>query len=346
MPTVPLTKRTGRGVELSGDLPPCPYCGRTDLALLYSGVRDRLGYVPGERTYARCRGCKSAVLVPLPRTEDLAAFYPPVYTFGLDAAQGGGVKKLLSRIEYGVFYRPQYRSQVRRVMRATGFRTGEGKKLLDIGCGRGLRLVEFRRNGFDVNGLDLVPENVKYLRDELAIPAEQADITEMNRVHSPNTFDLVTAFYVLEHIPDVRGAVAGMFELLRPGGWLAAAVPLVDSPQARALGKRWAGVTEAPRHLTLPTQGAMAGVFRDVGFENVNVRPDAVLSCAAQLSLSLITGSEMTHAYGRRSLWPLVNRVLCAAATFAVIPYCLFENHALGLPPNGVVFGRKPVTLG
>jgi SAM-dependent methyltransferase len=280
--------------------------------------------------------------VPLPRTEDLAAFYPPVYTFGLDVARVGGVKKVLSQIEYAAFYRPQYRSQVRRVIRGCGWKRGNGRMLLDIGCGRGLRLLEFRRHGFEVHGLDLVPDNVRYLREDLNIPAECADITEITRVHQSQSFDLVTAFFVLEHIPDVRGAVAGMFELLKPGGWLAAAVPLIDALQARVLGKWWSSVTEAPRHLTLPTQQGVAGVFRDAGFEAVAVRPDAALSCAAQLSLSLFPGAAMTHTYGRGTVWPLVNRLACAAATFGLIPWALFESHVMGFPANGIVFGRKP----
>jgi len=326
--------------------PACLYCGGTDLEPLYSGVRDRLGYVPGERAYHRCRACGSAVLVPLPTTADLPGFYPPVYTFGLESGEAGGFKKWLSRGEYQVFYKPQYRAQARAVARACGWPRGGGRLMLDVGCGRGLRLVEFRRLGFDVRGLDMVPDNVRYLREELGIPAECADITEATTLYRPGTFDLITAFFVIEHVPDVRGALAGMFELLKPNGWLAAAVPLVDSLQARALGAKWAGVTEAPRHLSLPTQRGMTGAFRAAGFRDVSVLPDALLSCSAQLSLSLVTGAEMTYTYGASRLRSLLARAAAGAATFAVMPGVLAENHLLGRPGNGIVVGRKPAGQG
>ena len=47
------------------------------------------------------------MLVPLPRTEDLPAFYPPVYTFGLDLGGRSLLKRWLGKLEYGAFYRPQ-----------------------------------------------------------------------------------------------------------------------------------------------------------------------------------------------------------------------------------------------
>ena len=67
--------------------PGCLYCGGRDLDALYTGVRDRLGHVPGERTFLRCRACGSAVLdhppkrtrptsigdTPLPRKKPNAA---------------------------------------------------------------------------------------------------------------------------------------------------------------------------------------------------------------------------------------------------------------------------------
>jgi hypothetical protein len=150
----------------------CLYCGGSDTEPLYSGVKDRLGFVPGERAFSRCKKCGSAVLDPQPAASELSAFYPPVYSFTLELGKGSRFKRFLSSMEYHLYFRPQYKAQVRRVMRACGLKRGDGKTLLDIGCGRGLRLLEFRRLGFDVRGFDLQEDVVRYLRDELKIPAE------------------------------------------------------------------------------------------------------------------------------------------------------------------------------
>ena len=102
--------------------PACLYCGSTDLAPMYSGVRDRLGYVPGERTFCRCRSCRSAVLDPLPKTEDLPAFFDihPLHKLygGENALQlseyrsaitaaGFNIRSILSPLESPINYAPQ-----------------------------------------------------------------------------------------------------------------------------------------------------------------------------------------------------------------------------------------------
>jgi SAM-dependent methyltransferase len=324
----------------------CLYCGSTDLAPLYSGVTDRLGFVPGERTFYRCKHCESAVLVPLPKTEDLPGFYPPVYSFTLELGGRSRFKQLLSRAEYRFFFRPQYTAQVRSVMRACGWHRGDGKKLLDVGCGRGLRLLEFRRLGFDVHGLDVQSDVVRYLREELGIPAECADVSEMHRFFPTESFDLVTTFFLIEHIPNVREALASMFELLKPGGWLAAAVPFVDSVQARAFGRKWINVQEAPRHLSLPTRKGMIDACRSVGFAKPAIVPDSTLNCAGQIASSLIPGATLTHVYGQSRLKPLLARAIGAGVMFASVPWCFFENRILGRVSLGVAMAQKPIIGG
>jgi SAM-dependent methyltransferase len=320
----------------------CLYCGSADLRPLYAGVRDRLGFVPGERSFRECARCGSAVQVPLPTTDDLPAFYPPVYSFTLELG-GSGFKRLLSKAEYHLFFRPQYAAQTRRVMRACGWRRGDGKRLLDVGCGRGLRLLEFRRLGFEVHGMDVQPDVVRYLREELHIPAEVADVSAMTRIHPPGSFDLVTTFFLIEHIPDVRAAIEGMYGLLKPGGWLAAAVPFVDSVQSRVFGSRWINVTEAPRHLSLPTRKGMTEACRAAGFGAVNLLPDSALNCAGQIGSSLVPGATLTHAYGSGGkIGPLFRRAVGAAAMAASVPWCLFENHVLGRMPLGIAMAHKP----
>jgi SAM-dependent methyltransferase len=320
----------------------CLYCGSTDLAPLYSGVTDRLEYVPGERTFFGCTNCESAVLVPLPKTEDLPGFYPPVYSFTFELNEQSRFKRLLSKAEYRFFFRPQYAAQVRSVMKACGWQRGDGKKLLDVGCGRGLRLLELRRLGFDVHGLDVQPDVVRYLREKLAIPAECADVSEMHRFFPAASFDLITTFYLIEHIPNVREALASMFELLKPGGWLAAAVPLVDCVQARAFGKKWLNVMEAPRHLSLPTQKGMMDACRSVGFVKEHIVPDSTFNCAGQIASSLIPGATFTHVYGQSRWKPLLARAVAAGVMLASMPWCLFENRILGRVSLGIAIAQKP----
>ncbi|MFO0799782.1 MAG: class I SAM-dependent methyltransferase [Gemmataceae bacterium] len=319
--------------------PACLYCGGRDLDTLYTGVRDRLGHVPGERTFLRCRACGSAVLDPLPRTDELPGFYPPVYTFSAGGHGGGLLRRAVAAAEYRLFFAPQYRAQVKAVTRACGS-AGAGRTLLDVGCGHGLRLVEFRRLGFAVHGLDLQPEAVAYLRAELNVPAECGDVTALPRLYAPASFDVVTAFHLIEHVPDVEQLLADVATVLKPGGTLVAATPLVDAPQVRLFGKRWAGVTEAPRHVALASREGLRRACARAGFGDVSFFPDSALGCAGVVGLSVVSGSSVTRAYSG-PLRGLLARLAGGAVTLAALPWCLFENHVLRRPPLGIIVTRK-----
>jgi SAM-dependent methyltransferase len=62
-----------------------------------------------------------------------------------------------------------------------------------------------------------------------ARPAKYADRVDFRVGYfadlEPSSFDVVTAFDVLEHIDDDSAAVADLYQALRPGGWLLVHVP-------------------------------------------------------------------------------------------------------------------------
>ena len=148
------------------DAHPCLYCGGTDFTVLHAGVEDRLRYAPGKRDWLKCRDCGSAVLFPFPAVSEIPSFYPPVYTFGLKQDKAAGrLQQFIARAEFQAFYRPQYESQAQCILRMT--RVPRHGRMLDVGCGRGLRLLSFRRLGLDVHGMDLIPEPVEYVKAEL-----------------------------------------------------------------------------------------------------------------------------------------------------------------------------------
>jgi SAM-dependent methyltransferase len=328
-------------IGASADLPSCLYCGGYSNQPLYEGIHDRLGHAAGSWSFCRCAACGSAVLWPHPRPVDLPAFYPAVYTFTPDNAGRRGLRRWLAGVEHRLFFGPQYRAQARQVAWLTG--VPARAKILDLGCGRGLRLLAFRALGHDVHGLDFQPEVVAYLWKELGIPATAGDAARADEHFPRASFDVITAFNLLEHMPGVDAVVRSAFALLRPGGWFVAAVPLVDSLQARLLGRRWVAATEAPRHLSLPSKAGLCRALLRGGFGAPAVYPDAVLNCAGMLGLSLFPGGCTTACYGRSPWLAHLCRALAAATSAAALPWCWFENHVLRLPANGLVAARKPV---
>lgn len=97
------------------------------------------------------------------------------------------------------------------------------RRILDVGCGTG-EMVDMLRAFGSVTALDAAPEAVAYCRrrfgDDVdvrlgAIPDGVPD----------GPFDLVSAFDVIEHLDDDRGAVERFRAALAPGATLAVTVP-------------------------------------------------------------------------------------------------------------------------
>lgn len=326
----------------SSALPACLYCGGRDYQPLFSGIQDRLRHVPGTWAYHRCRQCGSAMLAPHPRVEDLPSFYPPVYSFTPEMGeQQPLVRRLVATLHHRLFLQPQYATQARKVLRGIAWHGRPGLRLLDVGCGRGLRLLALQRRGCEVQGMDFQAGDVDYVRDRLAIPAVCTDIDGLTNHFAPETFGAITSFHVIEHVADVARMLRSCWELLKPGGWLVAATPLVDSVQARWLGRRWVAVTDAPRHLSLPSQEGLRRACTAAGFSQITIRPDSTLSCAGVVATSLFPGSTTTHLYGSGRLRALLSAGAAGVTTLLAFPWCLVENYALRRPAYGMVFARK-----
>src|SRR5207253_5847371 len=96
----------------------------------------------------------------------------------------------------------------------------------------------------------------------------------------PGSFDLLTAFQVIEHVPDADEMIASCHTLLKPGGWLVITTPMVDSMQSQFFGSRWAAATEAPRHLSLPTKRGVRIALERHGFTDVFCSHDSAWMAA------------------------------------------------------------------
>jgi SAM-dependent methyltransferase len=318
----------------------CPYCSGSKFSLLLDGVRDRLGYVEGQWKFWKCVECGSAIIDPLPDIDNLGALYPPVYTYSPALAKQSFAGRLQAAIEYNLFFRPQYVAQVNRVLRNT-VGDGRGKRLLDLGCGRGLRLVEFRKRGCEVHGIDLQQQVVDYLNKDLKIPAVCGDVSELDRHFELGSFDVVTAFHLVEHVPEPAALIADVKRYLKPGGWFVAAVPLIDSIQAKLFGRRWVGVSEAPRHLSIPSQAGLARVCRELGFGRVFWRPDSLFNCAGIASLSFIPSAATTATAGRGIIRNTFVRMMSAGLTFSMLPEGAIENYAFSRMAAGIMFAQS-----
>ena len=98
-----------------------------------------------------------------------------------------------------------------------------GRRVLDVGCGRGRWLLEFAQwgaNADDLHGIDLLEDRINEAR--LKLPASHLDWGEATCLPWPDQyFDLVTQFTVFTSIldPNIKKDLAAeMIRVTRPGG--------------------------------------------------------------------------------------------------------------------------------
>jgi SAM-dependent methyltransferase len=95
-------------------------------------------------------------------------------------------------------------------------RTGN-LEILDVGCGTGYNLHLLERYG-RAQGVDMAAEALEFCRLR---GVKKVTLHQSGELPFPDeAFDLVTAFDVIEHIDDDRGALGDFARVLRPGGWL------------------------------------------------------------------------------------------------------------------------------
>ncbi len=98
-----------------------------------------------------------------------------------------------------------------------------GERILDVGCGAGAFVSKALQVGVDARGIDLCPEAVEVGRSR-GLPLAVGDI-EVISSGSPESFDGVCAFQVLEHIAAPLKFLEACIRAVRSGGKLVLAVP-------------------------------------------------------------------------------------------------------------------------
>lgn len=107
---------------------------------------------------------------------------------------------------------------------AVKFECFEGKRVLCIGDGGGIDAVEFARSGARVSVLDMSAKAVALTRKHFAEAGQSlvqgvvGDVRAMPL--ASDAYDIVYAFGVLHHIPEVDDALSEISRVLVPGGCL------------------------------------------------------------------------------------------------------------------------------
>jgi SAM-dependent methyltransferase len=163
---------------------------------------------------------------------------------------------------------------------------GAAGRLLDLGCAGGYLVAEALRRGFDAFGLE-ISEHAARMAEEVAPHRITRGILE-TASYDNGSFDVVTAFDMVEHHPEPADLLSRIRLLLRPGGHLAATVPDLSSLTGHVMGRAWPHYKE--EHRFYPTRAAFRRLLGRSGFV-------AVHETAARKRLSLAYLDPLFQTY-------------------------------------------------
>lgn len=139
-------------------------------------------------------------------------------------------------------------------------------RILDIGAGTGDFLLECKNQNWDILGIE---PNDKAKGIALGKGIKFGDTIE--KLES-NSFDVITMWHVLEHVPDVEHQVAELKRLLKPSGTIIIAVPNFKSYDANHYKEFWAAY-DVPRHLWHFSKTAIEKLFDKQNMNLEDVKP-------------------------------------------------------------------------
>lgn len=216
--------------------------------------------------------------------------------------------------------------------------TGVRGKALDVGCGTGAILTEFPPGWSVVAGSDYSPLALSYCRQRGVRQLVRSSGTELPFVSE--SFDLVMAIDVVEHLDDDEGCIREMVRLCRPGGYV-----LIHVPAFEIL---WTDKDEANDHRRRYRRAPLRALIERCGVQietifhlNALLFPIALLRAAEQKVRWSVLPKPPASAAGIDHLYRLPTALNRFMTRFLAFEHRLFGRSA---PPFGmslVCLGRK-----
>ncbi len=255
----------------------CNLCGADDA----ENVTTRRGFF-----IVRCRACGLVYVNPRPAPEDLGSLYTEYH------ARGGETEATWNRLMSRIF------RQSADILCSSRNGACPGR-ILDVGCGYGSFVALMRERGWDADGVDPSPTVV----NAAVRKGRPVHLGTLAGMQTPEgTYDAVTMFYVLEHLPDPMGALKRVFDLLAPGGILLLRVPHT-TPIVRFLAPLGLGeaLYDPPFHLYDFSPVVLREMLRRTGFADIRTFPGAP-TVPSRLGVRIATALFGTLAAGVHAL--------------------------------------------
>ena len=206
-----------------------------------------------------CPECRLEFLDPQPDDSVLAAIYSDDYFLGEPSGQAAERRSKMKSATGAL-----YIDALARLV------PPEDADLLEIGCGHGEVLLEARKRGFRVSGIEISAHAATIANRSLGSQAVSVGTIEtlaLAREH----FGAILAADVIEHVRHPEDWLHRIHQLLIPGGALLLITPSLDSWTRRLLGSRW--MEYKVEHLYYFSAVSIRLLLERCGFDEIRISP-------------------------------------------------------------------------
>ena len=240
----------------------CPACNGCSVSYIRDVFDDRYGH-PELFKLIRCNDCGHVMTTPMLNENDLADLYGTYYPRNnittdhvtSQAAKVGLAFSKFRRWWMGGDNQGQYSAR-------------SGEKMLDIGCGCGLSLLEAKGLGVEAWGIEADP-NVKRFAEKLGLRIHQGSMHD--NPFPDIKFDLIVLNQVIEHIPEPDKTLQLLHSRLTKNGRVILVFPNVNSLWCKLSGSRWIN-WHIPYHLHHFSKKTFSQMAERCGYHTVRTR--------------------------------------------------------------------------
>lgn len=205
---------------------PCVICGQVETQEVLRAP-DRFHGRQQKYSLVRCLNCSFVWLSDPPQPEEMYLHYTEAYHKLISAAGENSPGRWRSRVETARAYK-------------------QAGDILDLGCSSGGFLEFFYNQGWRLYGIEMSADCAKRAEERTGAKVFVGDILDAS--FSPQSFDVITCFDVLEHLYHPRQVLEKVKGWLKPDGIFYVQIPNIESAEARVFRSYWHGL-ELPRHL-------------------------------------------------------------------------------------------------
>lgn len=231
----------------------CPICKNKNLQH-HTRCKD---FTVSHETFEvqKCHNCNFGITTPRPENEELGNYYQSEDYVSHSGKTSGGIGTIYKLARN---FTLTWKKEIIQARKKTG-------SILDFGCGTGEFLNTMKSHGWKICGVE-----------PTEIARQKAQKITGQTIHSTlnfdERFDVITAWHVIEHVPDIETTISKLTSLLKKDGILFIAVPNFDSPDSKRYNEYWAAY-DVPRHLWHFSKQSMNNLFKNHGLKTLDIKP-------------------------------------------------------------------------